>query len=201
LADALKSVLVFFSEHASTPPQQREFLAYKIFSVPLSASVLALTGASDSNSPSALHYAASSNYVALSTSPDLLEEYLRSSEKQPNPLQAAPGVRYAVEQIGATNATFLAYEDQARTMRQLFSTGSSSAGTNAIPKLQSAVSVLSGTTSVAAEAAKVRQLMDAALLPPFDQVAKYFSFMVYAWDTTAEALNVKILIPSPAGLK
>lgn len=201
LADALRSILVFFSEHASTPPQERQFLSYKIFSVPLSASVLALAGASDSNPPPVLHYAASSNYVALSTSPDSLEEYLRSSEKQPTPLQAAPALRQAIERIGTTNATLLAYEDLARTMRQLFSTSRSSTGTNAMSKLQSAAAVLPGTAAVAAETARVTRLADLSLLPPFEQVAKYFSFMVYACETTPEDLKFKATIPSPAGLK
>jgi hypothetical protein len=43
--------------------------------------------------------------------------------------------------------------------------------------------------------------VDFSLLPPFDQIAKYFYFTVYSISANADGVTFKMFAPIPPGLK
>ena len=47
----------------------------------------------------------------------------------------------------------------------------------------------------------LKDWLDFSLLPPFDQIAKYFSFTVYSGSANADGLSYRIFSPVPPQLK
>ncbi len=192
LTAALKSVLIFMSQQAGTPTE-REFLGRKIYSVPLQ---LPLPGIPKPEGPRILNYASSSGYVAMSTDPATLEEYLRSSESQGKRLRETPGLVEAAQKVGGMGTGLFGYENELETTRAAFegwrqSSATNAAGLNALPGVGVMVDPLKG----------FRGWVDFSLLPSYDKVSKYFSFAVYAGSANAEGLMLKLFEPVPSALK
>jgi hypothetical protein len=195
LAAALKSLGVLWSPQGG-PPAEREFLGRKIFSVPLPGMPLPTADPLKSG-PRTLSCAASGGYVAMSADASILEEYLRSSEGQQKSLRETPGLTDAAAKVGGTSTGWFGYENQAETSRLLFEQlrklpTAAAIGTNAAP---SAAPPFPGPRNV------FKDWMDFSLLPPFDKVARYFYFSVYATSANADGLTFKWFAPTPPGLK
>ena len=47
----------------------------------------------------------------------------------------------------------------------------------------------------------LKDWLDFSLLPPFDQISKYFYFTVYAGSVNADGLSYKMFSPTPPQLK
>ncbi len=192
LAAALKGVLVFLGQTGGSP-SEREFLGKKIYSVPLPSFTV---GASGNPAPRALSYAASSGYVALSTDAGILEEYLRSSGSQQKALRETPGLTEAMAKVGGSSTGWLGYENQAETARALFEALRNNAATNT-----SGTALMPGGMNLPGAGNGLKQWMDFSLLPPFDRIAKYFYFNVYAGGASADGLSFKAFTPVPPGVK
>jgi hypothetical protein len=171
-------------------PKEREFLGRKIYSQ--AAPVLPIPTANPS-APGTLHYAASGSYVAITTEPSMLEEYLRSSDSQQKKLRETPGLAEATAKVGGSSTGLFGYENQAettRTMFELLRKSAASTNSNAAP----------GIPAWNPESA-FEKWMDFSLLPSFDKIAKYFYFTVYSASANAEGFTFKIFAPSPPSLK
>lgn len=198
-AAALKSILVFLSQQTGAAPEEREFLGRKIYSVKLGAMGMGM-GGSSGGAASTLHYAASGGYIALSTDAALLEEYLRSSETQGKPLRETAGLTEAAQRVLGPGTCLFGYENQSETMKTLVEVlRKQSAGTNDSNSVSLGLSTSGLGVSGAGQAFK--DWVDFSLLPPFEKVAKYFSFNVYGGSATAEGLSFKMFEPVPQGLK
>jgi hypothetical protein len=200
LAAALKGVFVFFGQQPGTPPDQREFLGRKVFSVPLGTMGLPIGGASAPSLPRTLHYAASGGYVALSSDVSTLEEYLRNCDTQGKTLRDTAGLADAMQKVTGPGAAWFGYENEVETMRATLgtlrklggATGSSS-GDSASPS--STPVALSGLGR------NLQEWLDFSLLPPFERISKYFSFSVYGGSVNADGISCKMFVPTPTGLK
>jgi hypothetical protein len=196
LAAAIKALVVIFPQGDTLT--EREFLGRKIFSVPMPAVPLFATGPPQSGPPRTLNFAATTGYVALSTDATLLEEYLRSSESKAKTLRERPGLAEAAETAGGLGTCLFGYENEAETMRAAF---------EAIKKdPASAPSVASlglfpGIPGLGAPEKHFRGWMDFSLLPPFNQVAPYFHFTVYAQSANVDGLTLKFFAPVPPALR
>jgi hypothetical protein len=137
-----------------------------------------------------LYISSSSGYVALSTDVSTLEEYLRSGEKPPKPLNGIAGLVDAVQHVGGTGGGLFGYQNQREAMRSLFKT----------LKDQSSNGSGGGLNPLAALPQAVRDWLDFSLLPDYDQVSKYFYFSVYAGSTTPDGLSFKAFAPRPPQL-
>ena len=196
LAVSLKRLFVIFPQ--GDAPAEREFLGRKIFSVPVPPTPFLTAGPSRPTPPRTLSCAASGSYVALSTDVALLEEYLRSSESQAKALREKPGLLEAAQQAGGMGTGLFGYENQADTMRAAFQAVKLDPGasTNGIgPSLFPALPAIAGPE------ANLNQWMDFSLLPPFEKVAPYFSFTVYALSANADGLTLKVFAPTPPALR
>ncbi len=195
LAMALKSVLVLMTQQAGSP-QEREFLGRKIYSVPLPAVPVA---ASDTTKtpPRNLSYAASGGYLALTTEASILEEYLRSSESQQKELRETPGLAEATAKVGGASQGCFGYENQAETSRYLIEALRKNAGTNRT----NTVAALPGGMGFPGAPNPFKDWVDFSLLPPFEQIAKYFSFTVYSAGANADGFTFRMFAPVPPQLK
>lgn len=190
LAASLKGMFVILSPQAGTP-KTREFLGRKIYSFPLPGMV---RGAGEERS---LSYAASSGYVAFSTDDGILEEFLRSAESQGKTLRDKSGLAEAVAKVGGSGSGWLAYENEAETMRVVMEAlARSVVSTN---KSEFA-DVLASTIPFAPPEKKIKEWVDFSLLPSFDKVAKYFGFGVSAGSTSVNGITIRYYMPTPPEL-
>ncbi len=196
LAVALKRLFVIFPQ--GDTQAEREFLGRKIFSVPLPPLSMLMPGPSQGGAPSTLSWAGSGGYVAMSTDTALLEEYLRSSESQAKPLREKAGLLEAAQKVGGMGTGFFGYENEASAMRAAFAAAKNDPGasTNGIgPTLFPALPGISGPEK------NLSAWMDFSLLPPFDQVAQYFYFTVYAASVNVDGLSLRVFAPTPPALR
>lgn len=134
----------------------------------------------------------------MSTDTSLLEEYLRSSERQAKALREKPGLLEAAQQVGGMSTGHFVYENQADTMRTAFESAKNDPGaaTNGIGP-----SLFPGLPGIAGPEGNLNEWMDFSLLPAFDKVAQYFYFTVYASTANVDGLTLKLLVPMPPALR
>ena len=195
LVAALRSILVFLSAQAGSPAE-REFLNRKIYSVPVPQ--LPMFGGSPKGSPRTLNYAASGSYVAFSTDASILEEYLRSSDSQAKALRETPGLLEAAQKVTSSGTSLFGFENQVETMRVALELLKKGANSDENP---STLNVLPGASAVSGFQKDFKQWVDFSLLPPYEKLAKYFHFSVYAGSATVDGLTVKVYAPVPPALK
>jgi hypothetical protein len=193
-ASALKYLLALVNQQAASP-EERDFLGRKIYSVPLPGSPIptANLGATVAK-PRKLNYAASGGYVAMSTDPSMVEEYLRSSDGQHKALRDTPGLTDAIAKAGGASTGMIGYENQAETTRMLFEALKNGAATNSPGASAMPFGTFSSTDAV-------KDWADFSLLPSFDSVSKYFGMQVYTTSANVDGLLFKVFAPVPPGLR
>ena len=194
LAASLKSIFIF----QGGQPTEREFLGRKVFSIPVPTVPLPMGGAPRPSTAKNLHYAAGSSYVAFSTDPAVLEEYLRSSDSQAKALRETPGLSEASQKVTGPGSNFFGYENQAESIRPVMEAlrKDPSVATN-MPGL----SLLTGIPGMATPEAGIKEWFDFSLLPPFEKVAKYFYFSVMGSSATTDGITYRAFAPVPPALK
>ena len=175
--------------------KEREFLGRKIYSLPLPATP-GVGG--DKPAERSFMMAASGGYVALSMDAAILEEYLRSSETKPKPLADAPGLADAAQKVGGTGTGLFGYTNDAENIRAALEALRNNADLFdkmfALTPLAAAVKSTDGGKSL-------KDWLDFSLLPPSDQIVKYFGISVYAGRMTPTAYLLKVYTPTPPQLK
>jgi hypothetical protein len=171
-------------------PAQREFLGKKIFMIPLPpASPLS----DKPQAERALHYVASGGYVAFSTEPAMVEEFVRSAQGGGRPLSETPGLAEAAQKVGGMSSGLMIYENQTTTSRIILST---------LRKNPEMFDALFAAGGMGEEAKKRRaEWFDFALLPEFSAIEKYFHFSVAGFVLNEQGLNYKFHSPTPPKAK
>ena len=197
LAMALKSSLIFLAQTGPAP--EREFLGRTIFAIPLPAISLSI-GDGFQTAAKSLNGVASGGYVALSTDPSLLEEYLRGGERQRMSLRETPGLADAAQEVAGPGACLFGYENQAETMRARYEAfrkvpSGSSGGLAVLNPWTTELAALLGYPSLTRG---LDEFIDPSLWPPFDKVSKYFGVRVYGASADSKGISVKVLtVTSP----
>lgn len=192
LAIALKSLLALVGQQTGAAPEEREFLGRKIYSIPVRSLGLPMGAAAGSGTPMTLRYAASGGYLAMSTDVSILEEFLRTSETQAKSLKETPGLSEAAQRVLGGGSSLFGFENQAESIRgwfEMLRKNSDAATNSAVAAILPAVS------------ADLKDWADFSLLPPFEQVSKYFYFTVYGAGATVDGLGFKMFSPLPPGVK
>jgi hypothetical protein len=203
LAAGLKSVLTFASQQSGAAPEEREFLGRKIYSVPLKAMMVPLGAGSGAAVPRTLSYSASGGYVAFSSEPSLIEEYLRSSEGQRSSLREIAGLTEAAQRVIGTGSSLFGYENQVETTRTMVEELRKNPGAASSSSSASGVAagLLPSGLNFPATIQSFKELADFSLLPDFDSISKYFHFSVYGGSASVDGLSVKLFAPVPPRLK
>lgn len=133
-----------------------------------------------------LEVASSGGYVAFSNDPAVLEEFLRSADSTGKPLKEAAGLAEAAQEVGGLSTGVFTYQNQRESIQATWEALRTGGG---IDKLI--------PTMGKDAAADAGQWLDFSLLPPFEQVAKYFGMAVSAgaWDSTG--FQLKTFAPTP----
>lgn len=178
---AIKTVAGMSSQ--DSPPQTRDFLGRKIYTI-------SMPGGRGANAASrSLYCAASGGYVAVTMDVSVMENYLRSDNGKTKPLSEKPGLVDAAQRVGGMDNGLFGYQNQRELGRELF------AALKNDPTLNPLSSLPMGSS-----ANSLRDLMNFSLLPDYGQVAKYFNFTVYGGSATSDGLDVKFFTPRPPEL-
>jgi len=153
-------------------PKQREFNGKKIFGLKMGT-----PGQPDSK---LLEVAASGGFVAMGSSPAVLEEYLRSAEGGSKPLKDAPGLAEAAQKVGGMGTGLFGYQDQRETTRAMWEALRQGGGLG---------KMIPGSNPQSTKA--MDEWFDATLLPPFEQVAGHFGMTVYAGSWDAQGFSIR----------
>jgi len=190
---ALKSLASLLTGTGNTP-KEREFLGRKIYAVAL-PSLPNPDGSA--GAPRNLSYAAGAGYVAMSTDEAMLENFLRSSESTGKALREIAGLSDAAQKIGGMNTGLFGYENASESMRVILETLK-----NDSSSLEKMVGMMPLPPRLSSKDGKgLKDWLDFSLLPPFDQISKYFHFTVYAGGASADGLSYKMFSPTPPQLK
>ena len=111
--------------------------------------------------------------------------------------QHVPGLAEAAQKVGGLNTGWFGYDNQTESLRGLFTTLKQNP--DAFEKLLT--SPIPTPNAPRPPVDQLKGLLDFSLLPPFDAVAKYFSFTVNAVASTPEGIAFKSFLPAPGGKK
>ncbi len=193
LAAALKALATSLLPPATTKLKEREFLGRKVYTLNLPADRGELAAGKGDTTVS---FAGSGGYVALSTDPAMLDEFLRNNTDKP--LRDVPGLAAAADKVGGMGTGLFGYENQREGWRVTLETLKKESGT--VASLFGA-SPLAGRLGMNEDTKKFKEWCDFSLLPPFDQIAKYFHFTVMSGSVTPEGVNFNLFAPVPPQLK
>jgi hypothetical protein len=193
LGTALKLIASSFMQ----PPTEREFLGHKIVTFPTPAPPRQAKGAPPAHN-NGLSYTCNSGYVAISSDPAMLEEFLRSSGGDTKSLRDASGLADAAQKVGGGGTSIFGYSNESENMRVLLEAMKNAApGADPFAKL-GALAMMGGMNT---GDTKFSDWVDLSLLPPFAQISKYFYFSVFAGRAAPEGIYFKSFSPAPPGLK
>jgi hypothetical protein len=193
LASSIRALTALMPAQASKY-KEREFLGRKVYALSLPTSMSAGGKAVEKT----LHYAASGGYVALTTDIALLEEYLRSNDGSGKSLRDAPGLAENAQKVGGMGTGFFTFENQRETTRAELEILKKESGT--LANLFSA-SPIAGRIGMADNASKFKEWVDFSLLPPFEQISKYFYQTLAGGAVTSDGFNFKIFNATSPELK
>jgi hypothetical protein len=192
LASSIRALTALMPAQASKF-KEREFLGRKVYALGLPTSM----AAGGKPVERTLHYAASGGYVALTTDIALLEEYLRSSEGSGKSLRDTPGLAESAQKVGGMGTGFFTFENQRETTRTEFETLKKEAGS--LANLFTA-SQLAGRLGVG-NTDKFKDWVDFSLLPPYDQISKYFYHTVTGGAVTPQGFSFRMYSVTPPELR
>ena len=191
LAASLRAITSIF------PPemikyQEREFLGRTVYSVVLPP----LVGQKVSRP---LTYSATNGYVAISSDPATVEEFLRTSGSTTNSLRDLPGLNDAAKQVGGMGTGYFSFENQGESARGALD--ATKKDPSAIASILGAGQISTFLGWVGGDTNAVTEAFDLALLPAYAKVAKYFHLNVNAVGVTPDGLTFKMFTPTPPLLK
>lgn len=160
--------------------KEREFNGKKITSLPMPST-------DPKKKPTLLEIAPHGGYLAISDDPGLLEQFLRSSDGGGKSLRENPVMIESAQKVGGMSAGLFGVQDQRESLRGTWEAMRS----GSLNKPPGAVRGPDGNPPSADEFA------DFKLLPPFDQVAKYFGINVYAGTWDSQGFQLKQYGPNP----
>jgi hypothetical protein len=158
-------------------PKEREFNGKKIIGV---------KWATPADPKRVIEIASSGGFVALSSRPAVIEEFLRSAEGGGKALKDQAGLAEAAQRVGGMGTGLFGYQDMKEATRAAWETMRQSGG---LDKLN--------PTADPKSAKQASQFFDVTLLPPFEQVAKYFGVSVYAGGWDVQGFALKVFSPTP----
>jgi len=137
--------------------------------------------------------------VAFSADAATLEQYLRSGEGNLKPLREFPGLNEAVQKVGGTGNGYFSFKNQNETARAVFETAKKDPKAGESLLGGGPLSTLAGLTG--GQGKGISEWFDFSLLPPYDQVSKYFHFNVSAIGVAPDAITFKLFSPVPPQLR
>jgi len=158
--------------------KEREVGGKKIFSINFP---------SGSDQPSqSIEISTGSGYVAFANDAAILEEFLRSGDNSSRPLKDLPGLAEAAQEVGGLSTGVFGYQNQRESVQTTWEALRTGGG---IEKLIPAMSKKAATDAA--------EWLDFSLLPPFEQMSKYFGIAVSAGAWNSTGFLFRTFAPTP----
>jgi hypothetical protein len=151
----------------------REFLGRQIRSIELPTG----TGGNSET----VEFTTHSGYLAISSSPAMIEEFLRSSEGVNRPLHENPALREAAQRIGGFTTGLFGYQNQRAALRPQWE-ALRKGGLESLPG------------GMGTEWADV---VDFKLLPEYDKIARYIGINIHTGVIDSRGLHLRVFAPTP----
>lgn len=148
------------------------------------------------------HYSHGRGYVAMTSDEAMLEEFLRSTEGGGRALRDTAGLGEGAARIGGMATGWFGFENQTQTMRLLFEAAKKDPAFADSLFSNPATSALAGPMAGAGggPGAQIKEWFDFSLLPPYEQVAKYFHYTVNSVTAQREGISIRNFLPHPPNL-
>lgn len=195
LLGALRSAISLLPGPLATMDiKEREFVGQRIYTL----TIPDMTGGGQ---PTSIHLAASGGYLAVSSDTAILEEYLRRADSGVKPLAGLPGLREAADRVGGTANGLFGFQNDAESLRAFW---------NALRGNQNLFADLLTGQNPALKGAlgeeeqfqkTLSEWLDFSLLPPFEQVARYFYISVFAGEVSSAGYRLRFFTPTPPALR
>ena len=160
--------------------KEREFNGHKIYGVKM-------PGKEGGDDGKLLEFAAGNGYLAISTSPAILEQFLRSGDGGGNSLKDNASMVAAAEKVGGMATGLFGYQDAKEGTRIWWEVLRQS---GSLDKLMSSGGDSSGGK-------KIAEWVDLSLLPPFEGVSKYLGLSVFSGKWDGAGFNLLAYWPIP----
>jgi len=172
LSAAMKAAAGAFGAGSGEESKDREFNGKKVRSLRMPAA----PGKKDNK----MELASSAGYLAMSTTPAVLEEFLRSVDGTPRSLKENAAINEAAQKVGGMGTGMFGYENQRESMRSQWEF------------LRSG-----GLESVLGESEEGgwAEVLDFKALPEYDKVMKYFGIAVFTGSTDAQGMHFRFYGP------
>jgi len=195
MVSALRMVLGLLFR-GGEPPAERDFLGTTIttFALPNSGMM-----ADPNAGPREFNVATSRGYLAFSSDAATLEEFLRSADSPVKPLRQVAGFAEAAEAVSDPGNSLLTYENQRETARSRLEALRQASGDDQ-PAEQPGMTPITESLGLGMPRNELKEWFDFALLPPFEQIEKYFYYTLFGGGGSAEGLTFKIYSPTPPAL-
>lgn len=137
-------------------------------------------------------------YLVIAQEPTLLEEYLRSSDQKTKPLNGVAGLADEAQKIKGTATGMFGYKNDAASARFQVEVLKKESGSiaNVVAGLP-----IASTFGWDEDAKAFKDWVDFSLLPPFDQISKYFYHSLYTGEFTPQGFEMRFMSPMPPQLK
>jgi hypothetical protein len=190
-AEMVGALKVLFAAIAQgKPPEEREFLGRKIYSV---SAVAGLDPSTQTGRKLVLTQ--SGGYVVVSSDEAAIEEFLRSSETQGQSLRELNGFPTAAARVTGPGTSFFGFENQLEARRSAFELMKRSLSDTNAP--ESGLTPVQESFGFELPESSLREWLDESLLPSFDSIAKYYGFVVYGGSANVDGLTLKLFFPTP----
>ena len=190
VAEALRAGASLLPAATGEAVKERAFQGRKIYTLAVPS------GPGDEpGKPKEFLFAASGNYLAMSSDASMIEEYLRNTDTTGKPLREVPGLTDAAQKVGGTSLGIFGYDNYNEGMKWAFE--SVKAGGPTMDKLLGGAPV--GPKIEVDE--NLKEWFDFSLLPTYERVEKYFHFSVLAGGTDERGFQLKFFSPTPPKLK
>ncbi len=184
LASAIKTLTAFLPGQVTK--KDREFLGRKIASVKFP------------DSDRAWSFTPSAGYVVVADQDGLLEDYLRNLEQKKSALRDVPGLAEDAQKVKGMGTGLFGYVNGLETARLEFETLKKDSGSIANVIGGSPIASRLGLED---DAKAFKEWFDFSLLPPFEEVSKYFHHVLYSGSFTPEGFELKFFAPVSPRLK
>lgn len=190
VASALKTLAALFPPPMNAP-RSRQVEGHTIYSVELPQE----PDTSGAAVPPVFSFGAGTNYLAMSGDPALVENFLRGTHSTENPLSAVVGLEEAAKMVGGTTNGWFGYENDQAMARSIIETLRQESAT--IEQMLALTPVGDGLE----QSGGLKAWLEFTLLPPFDQISKYFHYSVYGLESKPDGFSYRMFSPTPPGMK
>ena len=160
--------------------KEREFNGHKIYGVKM-------PGKEGGDDGKLLEFAAGNGYLAISTNPSILEQFLRSGDGGGNSLKDNASMIAASEKVGGMATGLFGYQDAKEGTRIWWE----------VLRQSGSLDKLMGSSGDSSGGKKTAEWIDFSLLPPFDSVSKYLGLSVFSGKWDGAGFNMQAYWPIP----